>query len=116
MWLLSVTKSDKPEKKLKATFCKCEKKNECKGSNHKVVHFGQKGSSTYPDHKDDEKKKIISQGIKRTNRGTNQLHQVRYQGGYFGIRKVYQRVSRILKNALNYNNINLKTFLKTKRV
>jgi hypothetical protein len=57
MWLLSVTKSDKPEKKLKATFCKCEKKNECKGSNHKVVHFGQKGSSTYPDHKDDEKKK-----------------------------------------------------------
>lgn len=57
MWLLGITKSDKPEKKMKATFCMCEKKNECKGSNHKVVHFGQKGSSTYLDHKDDEKKK-----------------------------------------------------------
>jgi hypothetical protein len=56
MWLLSITKSDKPEKKLKAVFCKCEKKNSCKGSNHKTVHFGQKGSSTYPDHKDDDKK------------------------------------------------------------
>ncbi len=57
MWLLGITKSDKPEKKMKATFCKCEKKNECKGSNHKVVHFGQKGSSTYLDHNDEDKKK-----------------------------------------------------------
>lgn len=57
MWLLNITKSDKPEKRLKATFCKCEKKNECKGSNHKVVHFGSKGGSTYIDHGDDEKKK-----------------------------------------------------------
>lgn len=57
MWLLGITKSDKPEKRLKATFCKCEKKNECKGSNHKVVHFGSKGGSTYIDHRDDEKKK-----------------------------------------------------------
>ena len=56
MWLLSVTKSDKPEKKLKATFCKCKKKNECKGTNHKLVHFGLKGSSTYPDHKNDKVK------------------------------------------------------------
>lgn len=56
MWLLNITKSDKPEKRFKATFCKCEKKNACKGSNHKVVHFGQKGGSTYIDHKDDEKK------------------------------------------------------------
>ena len=56
MWLLGITKSDKPEKRLKATFCKCKVKNECKGSNHKVVHFGQKGGSTYIDHKDDEKK------------------------------------------------------------
>lgn len=56
MWLLSITKSEKPEKRLKATFCKCEKKNECKGSNHKVVHFGAKGGSTYIDHKDDKKK------------------------------------------------------------
>ena len=56
MWLLSINNSDKPEKRLKATFCKCEKKNACKGSNHKVVHFGQKGGSTYIDHGNDEKK------------------------------------------------------------
>ena len=35
----------------------CEKKNECKGSNHKEVDFGLKGGSTYIDHKDDDKKK-----------------------------------------------------------
>ena len=56
MWLLSVNQSPKPDKKLKATFCKCEKKNECKGSNHKVVHFGSKGSSTYLDNKDEKTK------------------------------------------------------------
>ena len=32
MFLISVTKSDKPEKKLKATFCKCKIKNDCKVS------------------------------------------------------------------------------------
>lgn len=56
MWLLSIIKSNKPEKRFKATFCLCEKKNECKGTNHKEVHFGQKGGSTYIDHKDDKKK------------------------------------------------------------
>ena len=56
MWLLSVNQSPKPEKKLKATFCMCKIKNECKGSNHKVVHFGSKGSSTFIDHKDEKKK------------------------------------------------------------
>jgi len=56
MWLLSVKNSPKPEKKLMATFCKCEKKNECKGKNHKVVHFGSKGSSTFIDSKDNKKK------------------------------------------------------------
>jgi len=56
MFLISVTKSDKPEKKLKATFCKCKIKNDCKGSNHKVLNFGQNGSSTYLDHKDNQKK------------------------------------------------------------
>ena len=57
MYLLSVKPSPKPEKKLRATFCLCEKKNACKGSNHKVVDFGAKGSSTFIDHKDEEKKK-----------------------------------------------------------
>ena len=56
MWILSVNQSPKPEKKLKATFCRCERKNACKGSNHKVVHFGSKGSSTFIDHKDQKKK------------------------------------------------------------
>ena len=56
MWLLSVKPSTKPEKKLVATFCKCEKKNECKGSNHKLVHFGSKGSNTFIDSNDEKKK------------------------------------------------------------
>jgi len=56
MWLLSIKNSTKPDKKLEATFCKCKIKDECKGKNHKVVHFGSKGSSTYLDHKDDKKK------------------------------------------------------------
>ena len=56
MWLLSVKPSTKPEKKYTATFCKCEKKNECKGKNHKVVHFGYKGSTTFIDSRDEKKK------------------------------------------------------------
>jgi hypothetical protein len=56
MWLLNLTKSDRPEKRLKAVFCKCEKKNACKGSNHKTIHFGLKGGSTYIDHKDEKKR------------------------------------------------------------
>jgi hypothetical protein len=56
MWLLNIKKSDRPEKRMVATFCKCEKKNECKGKNTKTVHFGFKGGSTYIDHGDDKKK------------------------------------------------------------
>lgn len=57
MWLTSIKKSDKPDKKLQATFCMCEKKDSCKGTNTKTIHFGQRGSSTYLDHKDEDKKK-----------------------------------------------------------
>jgi hypothetical protein len=57
MWLLSIKPSPKSEKRFRATFCKCKVKNECKGTNHKVVDFGQKGGSTFIDHKDEEKKK-----------------------------------------------------------
>ena len=57
MWLLSVKPSPKPDKRLRAIYCMCKIKNECKGSNHKNIDFGQKGGSTYIDHKDDEKKK-----------------------------------------------------------
>ena len=56
MWLLSVKPSTKQDKKYTATFCKCEKKNACKGTNHRLVDFGQKGGSTYIDHKDQKKK------------------------------------------------------------
>jgi len=35
-----------------ATFCKCKIKNACEGSNHKVVHFGQKGYEDYTTHED----------------------------------------------------------------
>jgi hypothetical protein len=54
MWLLGIKKSPKPDKKLEATFCMCEKKNACKGTNHKVVHFGSKGSKTFLDHNDEK--------------------------------------------------------------
>lgn len=57
MWLMSITKSDRPDKRLKATLCLCEKKNKCRGTNHKTIHFGQKGGSTYIDHKDEDKRK-----------------------------------------------------------
>ncbi len=57
MWLTSITKSNKPDKKLQAKFCMCEKKDSCKGTNTKTIHFGQRGSSTYLDHKDEDKKK-----------------------------------------------------------
>ena len=56
-WLLNIKKSQKPDKKMVATFCLCDKKDACKGKNNKVVHFGAKGSSTYLDHQDEEKKK-----------------------------------------------------------
>ena len=57
MWLMGIKKSDKPEKKMIATFCKCEKKDECKGKNMKTVHFGSKDSETFLNHKDETKKK-----------------------------------------------------------
>ena len=34
----------------------CKKKLACKGSNTKTVQFGQKGSSTFIDHGDEQKK------------------------------------------------------------
>ena len=56
MWLMSIKKSSSPEKKMTAVFCKCKKKDQCKGTNHLTRHFGQKGSSTYLDHGDEKKK------------------------------------------------------------
>lgn len=68
MWLLSVKKSTKPDKKYTATFCKCEKKDQCKGTNNKIVHFGSKGSETFLDHKDEKKKSAY---IARHRKGEN---------------------------------------------
>lgn len=48
MKLLSLTKSDRAEKKYKATF-------EIDGKT-KSTHFGSKGSSTFLDHKDTKKR------------------------------------------------------------
>ena len=48
MKLISVEPSDKKDKKFYATFDL--------GNKTKKVHFGQKGSSTYLDHKDDKKR------------------------------------------------------------
>jgi len=46
MKLVSITKSDREGKKLKALF----------SDPKKTVHFGQEGSKTYIDHNDDAKK------------------------------------------------------------
>ena len=56
MWLTSITKSNRPDKRLQAKFCMCKVKDSCKGTNTKTIHFGQKGSSTYLDHKDEDKR------------------------------------------------------------
>lgn len=47
---VTITKSDRDEKKLKAVFYDNDKKI-------KTTHFGLKGSSTFIDHKDEKKKK-----------------------------------------------------------
>lgn len=56
MYLLSVKPSTRKDKKMMATFCLCEVKNACKGSNHKVVHFGQKGYEDYTTHGDSDRR------------------------------------------------------------
>ena len=56
MKLLSIKPSDRSTKKYTATFCMCEGPTACCDRERKKVHFGQKGSSTYIDHRDDSKK------------------------------------------------------------
>jgi len=71
MWLLDIKNSTRKNKKLKATFCLCEKKNACKGSNHDIVHFGQRGSETFIDGEGDgdleRKRNYIARHEKREN-------------------------------------------------
>ena len=56
VFLMSIKPSTAKDKKYTAVFCRCKVKDQCKGSNHKTVHFGLKGSSTFLDHKDEKKK------------------------------------------------------------
>ena len=56
MKLLNIKPSDRANKKYTATFCMCEGPTKCCDKDRKKVHFGQKGSSTYIDHRDDSKK------------------------------------------------------------
>lgn len=56
MKLLSIKPSDSSTKKYTATFCMCEGPTACCDRERKKVHFGQKGSSTYIDHRDEKKK------------------------------------------------------------
>ena len=45
---VTITRSDRPNKKLKAVF---------ENGSKKTIHFGQKGASDYTKHKDPERKK-----------------------------------------------------------
>lgn len=56
MFLLSVKPSTRKGFKYQATFCLCDKKNACGGSNHKVTHFGAEGYEDYTIHKDKERR------------------------------------------------------------
>jgi len=48
MKLLKVIESPKPDKKLRAVFCKCPNgKSVCKDKDRLKIDFGQKGSHTY---------------------------------------------------------------------
>lgn len=56
LWLHGIKKSDRKDKKYVGKFCMCQEFDACKGTNTKEVHFGQKGSETYVDHGDKQKR------------------------------------------------------------
>lgn len=57
MWLMSVKPSTAKGKRYTAVYCKCSKRDECKGTNHMTVQFGQDTATTYIDGASEEKKK-----------------------------------------------------------
>ncbi len=57
MKLVSVKPSDRPDKKYVAEFCLCREGTNCSKQKRKYVHFGQRGSSTFLDHADTDKRK-----------------------------------------------------------
>ena len=54
---MNIISSKAKNKKYTAVFCKCEKKNACRGSNHKKINFGQDTSTTYVEGANEQKKK-----------------------------------------------------------
>ena len=73
MKLLDIKPSTRENKKLMATFCHCEGETKCCDRDRTKVHFGQKGSSTYVDHKDDNKKEAYLARHKKTENWSNPL-------------------------------------------
>ena len=57
VFLMSIKPSTAKDKRYTATFCKCEKKDQCKGGNHKIIQFGQDTATTYVDGASEAKKK-----------------------------------------------------------
>ena len=56
MKLLSIKPSPKEGKKYQATFCICDGPTKCCDKDRKKINFGQDGSSTYLDNKDEKKR------------------------------------------------------------
>lgn len=56
MFLMGILKSTRKDKRYMADYCMCKKKDECKGKNRKLIHFGQPGGTTYTDGATDKEK------------------------------------------------------------
>jgi len=57
VFLMSVKPSTAKDKRYTATYCMCSKKDQCKGGNHRIIHFGQDTATTYVDGATEAKKK-----------------------------------------------------------
>lgn len=69
--LLSVKPSPKEGKKYQATFCMCQGETKCCDKDRKKINFGQDGSSTYLDHKDEKKKDAYLARHKKNEKWSN---------------------------------------------
>ena len=56
MKLLSIKPSERSTKKYVATFCLCDGETKCCDKERKRVHFGYKGSQTFLDHGNEQKR------------------------------------------------------------
>jgi hypothetical protein len=57
VFLMSVKPSTAKDKRYTAVYCLCSKKDQCRGANHKIIHFGQDTATTYVDGATESKKK-----------------------------------------------------------